>query len=156
MYCRKTDRHQDIGSFHVEHYMPKSRFPELINEYSNLFYACALCNRHKGNYWSDDVSKRVLNPCDHVMSSHLVFSVEVVEERTTQGKFNIELLRLNNDESISYRKDTIDHVLFLINLVHILKDSDHENAVEGINRAVLMLARLTYKTENRIRNVLNV
>ena len=135
--------------------MPKSRFPELINKYNNLFYACALCNRHKGNYWSDDVSKRVLNPCDYIMSIHLVFTVEIVEHRTTQGKLNIEVLRLNNDESISYRKDTIDHVLFLIKLVHILKDSDHDDAIDGINRAVSMLERLTYKNEDRIRNVLN-
>ena len=62
VYCRKSDYDQDPGAFHVEHYRPKNlnQFPKLINEYANLFYACAACNRFKGNYWNDEKSKKVL------------------------------------------------------------------------------------------------
>ncbi len=42
--------------FHVEHYKPKSldKFAHLLIEYHNLFYACAICNRFKGNDWPND------------------------------------------------------------------------------------------------------
>lgn len=156
VYCRKTDLHQDKGSFHVEHYKPKRQFPELINEYSNLFYACASCNRYKGNYWSDDKLKQALNPCYHVMSHNLVFLKELVAGRTSQGEFNIELLRLNNDESILYRKDTIETVLSLVKIVLTLKDINTEKARNDIERVVIMLVKLTYHDKDKIRRVLKV
>ena len=43
-----------IRNFHVEHYRPKSKFPELINNYSNLFYACPVCNTYKSNDWPNE------------------------------------------------------------------------------------------------------
>ena len=41
-------------NFHVEHFKPKSRFPNLELDYSNLFYACAVCNSFKLNDWPSD------------------------------------------------------------------------------------------------------
>ena len=156
MYCRKTDRNQYKGSFHVEHYKPKNRFPELVNEYNNLFYACATCNQFKGDYWSDEKPLQVLNPCDHVMSHHLMFSHELVEKLTPQGEFNIELLRLNNNESILFRREAIGSILSLIKIVFSLKNSNYEDAREGINLAVMMLVELTQHDEDKIRRVLKV
>lgn len=40
-----------IRNFHVEHYRPKSRFQELINDYRNLYYSCPICNTFKSNDW---------------------------------------------------------------------------------------------------------
>ena len=121
VYCRKADSDQDSGSFHVEHYKPKLMFSDLVNVYSNLFYACASCNRFKGKYWSAEQSKQVLNPCDHVMSQHLVFESELVEKRSSQGGFNIELLRLNNAETVSYRKGVIALTLLLVERGHFFE-----------------------------------
>lgn len=33
----------------IEHYWPKSRYPGRVFEWDNLFLACSLCNRAKGN-----------------------------------------------------------------------------------------------------------
>lgn len=41
-------------NFHVEHYRPKSKFSFLANKYSNLFYACSICNCFKGNDWPNE------------------------------------------------------------------------------------------------------
>ena len=156
VYCRKADSFQDSGSFHVEHYKPKSMFSDLVNVYSNLFYACASCNRLKSSYWSVEQSKQVLNPCDHVMSQHLVFESELVEKRSSQGGFNIELLRLNNADSVSYRKRDIELTLLLIEFVISLKGTKSESAQDRISRAVIMLSKITHYSEEKIRIVLKV
>ena len=156
VYCRKADSGQDPGSFHVEHYKPKYLFSELVNVYINLFYACASCNRFKSNYWSAKKSKQVLNPCNHVMSQHLVFASELVEKRSSQGRLNMELLRLNNAEAVSYRRDAIDHTLLLVERVISLKGTKSETEQDWISRAVIMLSKLTHHSEEKIRIVLKV
>jgi len=48
-YCESQIRHIDYG--HIEHYRPKSIFPELTYSWSNLLLACGVCNgkAHKGD-----------------------------------------------------------------------------------------------------------
>lgn len=43
MLCRTTE-----GAMHVDHIKPKSKYPELAYEYSNLQILCADCNVGKG------------------------------------------------------------------------------------------------------------
>ena len=40
--------------FHIDHFAPKSRFPELICEYTNLVYTCPVCNIAKHDDWCTD------------------------------------------------------------------------------------------------------
>ncbi len=52
VYC--TIGENQLGGmrgFHIEHYRPKSKFPTLRDEYTNLFYACCICNVFKGDNW---------------------------------------------------------------------------------------------------------
>lgn len=140
----------------MEHYRPKTKFPELEREYQNLLYACAACNRFKGSYWSDIEIKRVLNPCDHAMSQHLAFSNEIVLGRTARGTLNIDLLHLNNDESMIYRANLIEHSRLFIEAILSLKGSKKETDREWINRAVELLARLTHRSEQKVRSVLSI
>lgn len=46
-------------SFHIDHFLPKKKYPHLSNEYSNLVYACSYVNILK----SDDEGS-YLDPCD--------------------------------------------------------------------------------------------
>ncbi len=49
-YCGKSGviMHQ---RFHIDHFVPQSLAPELINDYNNLVLACPKCNRTKSNKW---------------------------------------------------------------------------------------------------------
>ena len=156
VYCRKSDHNQDPGSFHVEHYQPKNKFPALANRYDNLFYACAACNRFKSDFWSDNKATQVLNPCDDVMSHHLVFICESVSKRSARGQFNIELLRLNNDNSIQYRKHINETAKLLVILVLKLKETYTKADQDRINRSITMLSKLTSHSEEKIRSVLRI
>ena len=100
--------------------------------------------------------KQLLNPCDHVMSQHLGFANELVEKRSPQENFNIDLLRLNNTESTLYRKDTIECASLLVERIIGLKGTESEREQNGIDRAVMILSKLTYHSEEKIRKVLKV
>jgi 5-methylcytosine-specific restriction endonuclease McrA len=53
VYCALHDATFGERNFHVEHYKPKSiyRFKHLEHVFSNLFYACPVCNVFKGDSW---------------------------------------------------------------------------------------------------------
>ena len=46
----------------IDHFRPRSRFPELWLDWLNLVYACYRCNQSKGDSWpaTDDVKNRLL------------------------------------------------------------------------------------------------
>jgi len=48
VYCLNRERwNSDDIAFNIDHFLPVSIAPDLSNEYSNLLYACARCNRAK-------------------------------------------------------------------------------------------------------------
>lgn len=52
-------------TFHIDHFKPKSKFPELGTSYSNLVYCCSYVNVLK----SDDENE-YLDPCDVNYNEH--------------------------------------------------------------------------------------
>jgi hypothetical protein len=108
VYCRLPDALPGRSAFGVDHYRPRRYFPDYSVIYSNLFYSCNACNSAKGDYWPvGDQGKRdvfVPNPCDYVMTAHLRYKGPRVEGRTVAGRFTIDLLRINEDASVDYRR----------------------------------------------------
>src|SRR5208283_227039 len=52
-YCESFIRNVDYG--HIEHFRPKSIYPKLTFEWTNLLLACGICNgaEHKGDKFPD-------------------------------------------------------------------------------------------------------
>ena len=114
VYCRLPDASKGIDSFGVDHYRPKSKFPHLVAEYLNLFYACNCCNRNKADFWPDSIQMNdghfIPNPCEHIMFDHLRYDGVIVSANSVTGTFAIDLLDLNDDASIEYRQMLLDIV----------------------------------------------
>ncbi|HEY4543626.1 MAG TPA: hypothetical protein VIG40_03185 [Tissierellaceae bacterium] len=53
-------------NFHIDHFMPSSKYPDLETEYGNLVYACSYVNILK----SDDDGNKYLDPCDDNLNEH--------------------------------------------------------------------------------------
>lgn len=107
-YCEIHEA-EDGGSkkFHVDHYLPKDRFPEKSFDYFNLFYSCADCNTFKGHYWANWFRKwtqeYILNPCEHDYDIHFDRTLPSWIPKTDVAKWNIEKLRLNSKKQIDVR-----------------------------------------------------
>lgn len=78
-YCDDLDKYSGGSKmYHVEHFAPKEKFPELQFTYDNLLYACPYCNISKSNKWASDNSsltivdnKGFVDPCTAEYDLHL-------------------------------------------------------------------------------------
>jgi HNH endonuclease len=106
VYCRKADR-GNREFFGIDHFRPKSLFPQLAVSYTNLFYACNPCNARKGDYWPDDEHEHagmfIPNPCDHVMFEHLRYVDGTTQPKSRTGQFTIARLDLNDPAAVRSR-----------------------------------------------------
>src|SRR5256885_1017264 len=51
-YCLRPEMLADgKDNFGLDHFRPRSLFPELLNDFYNLYYSCHPCNHTKGNSW---------------------------------------------------------------------------------------------------------
>jgi uncharacterized protein (TIGR02646 family) len=111
VYCRQPDTSAPNLSFGVDHYRPKSVFPALVCDYENLYYCCGNCNTYKSDYWPIDEKKGpvIVNPCDHVMASHLHFDKTSgeVNSKDFHGAHTVTLLNLNDPSVVEYRLNTL-------------------------------------------------
>lgn len=109
--CIHESNFGGIRNFHVEHYKPQSKFPTLKDAYSNLFYACGVCNIFKSDDWpgelaSDDFSQAGYPDPSRVDYGQLLkvdrFS-GIVSSGSSTGKYLIERLHLNRPHLIGLR-----------------------------------------------------
>lgn len=84
-YCGKHFK-ATICDSQIEHFIPKKKYPEHENKYSNLILACKVCNNKKRSDWpSNDPSKNItddgkagyVDPATDEFDNHL--------ERTSDG-----------------------------------------------------------------------
>lgn len=103
-YCGDHDFHAGGSQvYHIEHFAPKSIFPELMYCYDNLLYACPFCNRSKSNTWIGNTSdenvvgdKGFVDPCCDEYDDHLERNEESgkIFPKTELGKYMHRKLRL--------------------------------------------------------------
>jgi hypothetical protein len=113
VYCAiHESRYGGLDNFHVEHYKPKSlpQFENLINAIANLFFACAICNRFKGNDWpGDPVEDHSISAypdpasCDY--NSLFVWQTNfLLRGRYQASRYILERLYLNRPQLILERR----------------------------------------------------
>jgi len=128
-YCEVKTEASDWGN--IEHYRPKSRFPELAFDWDNLLWACSRCNSGcKGDEFPEaSDGGPVLNPCDDEPTEHLVFDLDPVAElanvygETTRGQTTVEVLQLNRPD---LRKERSRYVVHLAALAKHARAGDEE------------------------------
>jgi uncharacterized protein (TIGR02646 family) len=79
--------------YHIDHFKPKSRFPELEVEYKNLVYSCPYCNRAKSNKWK--AKNGFIDPCSQEYDKNLQRNDKgEIQSITERGKHIVQELRL--------------------------------------------------------------
>ncbi|MEP3112830.1 HNH endonuclease [Nisaea sp.] len=102
-YCGDEDVRVDAVVFHIDHFAPKSRFPDLAVSYGNLVYACRYCNLSKSDHWigndagvHNDGNRGFVDPCAEDYEQHLerLASGRIVG-KTELGRYILGRLKLN-------------------------------------------------------------
>jgi len=118
VYCTiSANSFGGIRNFHIEHYRPKSenKFPELTNVFSNLFFACSICNSFKSDDWPNEPSDKYDNnsypdPSKIDYSDFLFWNkLFLIDSEHYTGKYIIHKLFLNRPQLVLERKSYYLH-----------------------------------------------
>jgi uncharacterized protein (TIGR02646 family) len=99
-----------LRHFHIDHFRPKSRFPQLITDYENLVYACDVCSCYKGDDWPSDDPLRdgvgYLDPCQHDYDKHFENdpTTGYTNGLTPPARYMVERLHINRQFLIRLRR----------------------------------------------------
>lgn len=110
MYCESKISHIDFA--HVEHIKPKAagKYPELEFEWSNLGYACPICNNNKSDEY--DESCPFINPYTEDPDEHIMpFGALIYPKKGCErGEYTISVLKLNRLELVEKRLERITDI----------------------------------------------
>ena len=154
VYCALHDATFGERNFHVEHYKPKSirRFRHLEHIFSNLFYACPICNVFKSDSWprapkEDHSVEAYPNPskCDYSDLFDVVTRTGQIKGKFVASKFLIIRLHLNREQLITERRIFYNDermrkliAFFEANHTHL-----REKATQGDTKAMSFILRLS-------------
>lgn len=136
-------------NFHVEHYRPKSIFPDLIDEYANVFYCCAICNSFKGGDWpgepqEDGSAPAYYDPSQVDLSD--VFEVAPdslrVSAHSVAGEYMLERLYLNRPQLVLERRWHALHARAMELLIWTMAFVRERPPEDTIGREACRLARM--------------
>ncbi len=100
-----------MRSFTVDHFRPKKKFPELISQYGNLYYACRDCNNWKHDHWPgpalDKKGFQFADPCStDIYGVHLLEQEDgTLECLTNIGRYTFEHVRLDREDLVDWRRE---------------------------------------------------
>lgn len=78
----------------VEHFHPKSLYPDEVVDWSNLLPISSACNKAKGDH--DTKNEPIINPRYDNPKEHLYFQGYRFKAKSEQGQRTIEVLNLND------------------------------------------------------------
>ncbi len=116
-YCDDLDKiYGGYRTYHVEHFAPKEKFPELEFTYDNLLYACPYCNGAKNDDWPSEYphisvvgDRGYIDPCTSDYEKHLGRKgTGEIYYKTSLGRYMYNHLRLYlKRHSIIYMMDKL-------------------------------------------------
>lgn len=120
-YCDDFEKYNGgYRAYHVEHFAPKTKFPELEFTYDNLLYVCPYCNSSKSDKWpSSDSSisvvgdKGFLDPCEDDYYNHLHREIDgSIGYSTPLGEYIYKELKLYlKRHKLIYRTCLLDEII---------------------------------------------
>lgn len=98
-YCTMSEAEAQAIRFTIDHYEPKEARKDLVNEYSNLMYACDECNIRKGDRYPPVEARkdghRFFRPDQDIRSDHFQRSEIYLRDKSNVGYYTIQALDLN-------------------------------------------------------------
>ncbi|MDJ0105555.1 HNH endonuclease [Rhodococcus erythropolis] len=116
VYCESIMA--DITYPHVEHIVPKGKFPELAHKWDNLTWSCPICNNNKREYYNSHAA--ILNPFVDTIDNHLRFHGDFVDFQlgSIRGEITINKLDLNRMTLVEARIERLKKVKAMLERWH--------------------------------------
>lgn len=132
-YCESKITPSEFG--HIEHRLPKSRFPDRTFIIDNLHLSCTKCNTSKLDKY--DLDNEVLDACIDEVEQHLQISSDfpgMIMAKNPRGSTTISYCTLNRDELLEAIKQAQEVGL---NLLRNMLESGIDSSINTRNRNLL-------------------
>ncbi len=106
MYCESKISHNSYGD--VEHIKPKSKYPQLEFTWSNLGFACSVCNNNKNNQY--DADNPILSPYEEDPEQHLFACGNMIYHHSEKGELTCQTIQLNRAQLVEKRLERINSI----------------------------------------------
>ena len=118
-YCEGRINH--VAYIHIEHKLPKSKYPALVCTWENLTIACPRCNTNKGDY--DEPGCPLLDPYIDEVEVVVVFGGPLALPRGgARARATITRLGLNRKDLLFARSEALMNLDRLLDLVERAAD----------------------------------
>ena len=125
----------------IEHYVPRSRNPELADEYTNCFYACLFCNQARSDRPEVAGHQRLLDPCAVPWADHFDLNELSLQPRDPDAEYTASCYDLNEPRRLRVRQSRYEAVT---ESLHVIKRGP------SLVKDLLALAALVPWTERAI------
>ena len=99
-----------MEGFHLDHFRPQHRFPEIRNSPFNLVLACPACNTSKSKDWPDDEISEIgyIDPFENDRRDYfIVEGTGELRAARIEAEYSIEALKLNRLTRVQLRRRRI-------------------------------------------------
>lgn len=128
----------------IEHFYPKSLYPDKVVDWTNLLPSCKRCNMAKGAH--DVGTEAIINPVETTPSEHLSFQDYRLYGKTTLGTSTIRVVNLNHRNRLVTRRYKLSLLLEerLNSLLELTQRyaTDESKSIQRKNRIIGTLAIL--------------
>lgn len=114
MYCESKVTAVSFGD--VEHIKPKSKYPQLKFEWTNLGFVCSKCNIAKKDKFEEE--KSYINPYDEEPNDHVLAFGSFIQHKagSERGELTVIDIDLNRPELVEKRGEKIKFIQKWIDL----------------------------------------
>ena len=119
-YCE--GRYIVTSNSQIEHFKPKSIYPDLMFNYANMNLSCEICNKAKLNKFDE----KLINPTVDDPYEHLKFKAYMISPIDERGEYTIDMFKLNSDERTNTKKDKY---MAIYNRLELIKE--HVDEIEA-------------------------
>lgn len=146
-YC-ETKLTEEGKYMQVEHFHPKSLYPDEVVKWENLLPSCNRCNIKKGAH--DTYKDEIINPCEDNPKDYLYMENYRYKciENNTKARHTIDLLYLNDSDEL---------VLPRVKIGEGIQDNIHDLMVrvnqynEEIDKSIISKNRIVNCTKNLLK-----
>jgi uncharacterized protein (TIGR02646 family) len=100
-YCTMTEFEAKSIRMTIDHYEPRNARADLEHDYSNLMYACGICNERKGDRYPPPEARtnghRFFRADAEPRADHFELDDKDLKSRTNVGEYTINMLDLNSE-----------------------------------------------------------
>lgn len=123
-FCESHITHIDYGQ--IEHFKPKSKYPNFCFEWNNFLLSCAVCNgiTNKGDKFPlEEEGGPFINPVEEMPTNYFKFEFDEVTKKflifpkSPRAFTTIKELGLNRDDLVNFRTNVLAKITFTLEVV---------------------------------------